>query len=68
MRHLAADGRPIIEAATPGAMHLLELASGRTAETSPGVAVEIREVRGRVQVTHWIAGEPFRAVPTADRA
>ena len=68
MRHLAADGRPIIEAATPGALHLLELASGRTAATSPGVAVEIREAHGRVSVTHWIAGEPFRVVPTAGRA
>lgn len=68
MRHLAADGRPLTEAATLGAWHMLDVARGPTPETSPALGVEVRVVAGGVEVMHWIAGEPFRVVATAGRA
>jgi hypothetical protein len=69
VRQLAVDGRPIVEPATPGTMHLFELAPGLTAATSPAVGVEVRVAAGeRLRVTHWIQGEPFRTVAVTGRA
>ena len=61
LRHLAADGRPLVEAAEPGA-HLLELVMGPTADTSPAVALEVNVSYDRVWVVHWLMGERFRVV------
>jgi hypothetical protein len=63
MRHVAVDGRPLIEPAEPGALHLLELGRGLTASTSPARAVEIRVVGAHVRVVHWLRGEPFWSCP-----
>jgi hypothetical protein len=66
--NLAADGPPLIECAIPGALHLLAVARGPSAATSPDVAAEIRVVGERVRVVHWLFGEPFRVVAMTGRA
>jgi hypothetical protein len=57
-----------VERAILGATHLLELAGGATAETSPAVGVEVRVVRGGVRVVHWLRGEPLWVVRVSGSA
>lgn len=65
-RHLAADGRPLVEDAAAGS-HLLELGSGPTAATSPSPGVEVNVAGGRVWVVHWLLGQRWRAVAIQGR-
>jgi hypothetical protein len=67
--HIASDGRPIVEPATPGTMHLFELARGLTAAPSPAIGVEVRVGNGeRVRLVHWLRGQPFRTMTVTGQA
>jgi hypothetical protein len=67
-RHLDAEGGPLVDDARPGAVYLLELARGPSADTSPGVAAEISVLPEGVELVHWLLGEPFRVVRIAGKA
>jgi hypothetical protein len=55
VRHRTVDGRPLVEPAEAGELHLLELARGPAAAMSPAVAIEVRVVSARVRVVHQTA-------------